>query len=158
MIHQELNYYPDMTVEANLFIGKEMTYFGGIVNRKENLRKVHEILDAYGIDIDPNARMRQLTIAKQQLVEIVRAIAFNAKIVIMDEPTSSLTDDEIEILFKMIRKLAGEGKAVIYISHKLDEVEQIADTVTVIRDGKTIGSAPASELTKLDIIKMIVGR
>ena len=158
MIHQELNYYPDMTVEANLFIGKEMTYFGGIVNRKENLRKVHEILDAYGIDIDPNARMRQLTIAKQQLVEIVRAIAFNAKIVIMDEPTSSLTDDEIEILFKMIRKLAGEGKAVIYISHKLDEVEQIADTVTVIRDGKTIGSAPASELTKLDIIKMMVGR
>ena len=158
MIHQELNYYPDMTVEANLFIGKETTYFGGVVNRRENLRKVREILDTYGIDINPNARMKQLTIAKQQMVEIVRSIAFNAKIIIMDEPPSSLTDNEIEILFRMIRKLTSEGKAVIYISHKLDEITEIADHVTVIRDGKTIGSAPITELTKLDIIRMMVGR
>ena len=158
MIHQELNYYPDMTVEANLFIGREETYFAGIVNKRENIRQVRAVMDAYGIDINPNARMKELTIAKQQMVEIVRAIAFNAKIIIMDEPTSSLTDNEIEILFRMIRKLASEGKAVIYISHKLDEITEIADTVTVIRDGKTIGSAPIGELTKLDIIRMMVGR
>ena len=117
MIHQELNYYPDMTVEANLYIARENTYFAGIVNRKENLRQVHSILSEYGIELNPNARMRELTIAKQQMVEIVRAIAFNAKIIIMDEPTSSLTDNEIRILFQMIRKLASEGKAIIYISH-----------------------------------------
>ena len=158
MIHQELNYYPDMTVEANLYIARENTYFAGIVNRKENLRQVHSILSEYGIELNPNARMRELTIAKQQMVEIVRAIAFNAKIIIMDEPTSSLTDNEIRILFQMIRKLASEGKAIIYISHKLDEITEIADTVTVIRDGKTIGSAPITELTQLDIIRMMVGR
>ncbi len=158
MIHQELNYYPDMTVEANLFIGRETTYFGGIVNRQENLRKVREVMEAYGIDINPNVRMKELTIAKQQMVEIIRAIAFNANIIIMDEPTSSLTDNEIEILFKIIRKLASEGRAIIYISHKMDEILQIADTVTVIRDGRTIGTAPIGELTKLDIIRMMVGR
>lgn len=159
MIHQELNYYPDMTVEENLFIGKETVYFAGIVNRRENLRKVNEILEAYNItDINPNARMKNLTIAKQQMVEIIRAIAFDAKIIIMDEPTSSLTDHEIEILFKMIRKLASENKAIIYISHKLDEIMEIADTVTVIRDGKTIGTAPRAELSKHDIIRMMVGR
>ncbi len=158
MIHQELNYYPDMTVEANLFIGKETTYFAGIVNKRENMRRVREVMDAYGIDINPNARMKELTIAKQQMVEIIRAIAFNANIIIMDEPTSSLTDNEIEILFRMIRKLASEGKAIIYISHKMDEIMEIADTVTVIRDGKTIGTAPIEELTKLDIIRMMVGR
>ena len=158
MIHQELNYYPDMTVEANLFIGRETTYFGGIVNKKENLRQVKEVMEAYGIDINPNARMKELTIAKQQMVEIIRAIAFNANIIIMDEPTSSLTDNDIEILFKMIRKLVSEGRAIIYISHKMDEILQIADAVTVIRDGKTIGTAPIEELTKLDIIRMMVGR
>ena len=158
MIHQELNFYPHMTVEENLFIGRENVYFANVVDRKKNISQVKEILDRYGIDIDPRARMNSLTIAKQQMVEIVRAIAFDAKIIIMDEPTSSLTDNEIEILFRMIRKLTSENKAVIYISHKLDEITEIADVVTVIRDGKTIGSAPISELTKLDIIRMMVGR
>lgn len=158
MIHQELNFYPEMTVEENLFIGRENTYVAGIVNRKENIRQVREILDAYGIDINPRDRMSSMTIAKQQMVEIVRAIAFNAKIIIMDEPTSSLTDKEIEILFKIIRTLTAENKAVIFISHKLDEIMEIADEVTVIRDGKTIGSAPIKELTKMDIIRMMVGR
>ncbi len=158
MIHQELDYFPDMTVEANLFIRRENVRFGGVVNKAENMKRVRSILAEYEIDIDPNARMKQLTIAMQQMIEIVRAVAFNAQIVIMDEPTSSLTEAEVTTLFKMIRKLAAEGKAVIYISHKLDEIFEIADTVTVIRDGQTIGTKPISELDRMQIITMMVGR
>ncbi len=158
MIHQELNLFPQMTVEANLYIGRENSYRGGIVNRRKNLEEVNEILKEYEIDIDPNIRMAELTIAKQQMIEIVRAIAFNAQIIIMDEPTSSLTENETKTLFKMIRKLVGQGKAVIYISHKLDEIFEIADIVTVIRDGKTIGTLPIGELDKKKIVKMMVGR
>lgn len=158
MIHQELNFFPQMTVEANLYIGRENSYTGGIVNQKANMESVNEILKEYEIDIDPRLRMAELTIAKQQMIEIVRAIAFNAKIIIMDEPTSSLTDVEIKTLFRMIRKLVSEGKSVIYISHKMDEIFEIADMVTVIRDGQTIGTLPIEELDKMKIIKMMVGR
>lgn len=158
MIHQELNLFPQMTVEANLFIGRESTVGPGVVNRKKNLQEVRKILQEYEIDIDPNTRMRELTIAKQQMIEIVRSIAFNAKIIIMDEPTSSLTENEIATLFKMIRKLASEGKAIIYISHKLDEIFKIADMVTVIRDGKTIDTLPIGELDKMKIVTLMVGR
>nr|WP_298515493.1 sugar ABC transporter ATP-binding protein [uncultured Marvinbryantia sp.] len=102
--------------------------------------------------------MRELTIANQQMIEIVRAIAFNAKIIIMDEPTSSLTEVEIQTLFSMIRKLVAEGKSVIYISHRMDEIFEIADMVTVIRDGRTIDTVPVEKLDKVKIIKMMVGR
>lgn len=158
MIHQELNLFPQMTVEANLYIGRENSRFGGVVNRRQNLAEVNLILKEYEIDIDPNIRMAQLTIAKQQMIEIVRAIAFNAQIIIMDEPTSSLTENETKTLFKMIHKLVEQGKAVIYISHKLDEIFEIADMVTVIRDGRTIGTLPIEELDKKKIVKMMVGR
>jgi ABC-type sugar transport system ATPase subunit len=158
MIHQELNFFSQMTVEANLFIGRETTIGMGIVNKKHNLRAVKKILEEYKIDIDPNTRMSNLTIGKQQMIEIVRAIAFDARIIIMDEPTSSLTENEIETLFKMIRKLVDEGKTIIYISHKLDEIFKIADTVTVLRDGKTIGTEPIKKLDRMKIVSMMVGR
>ena len=158
MIHQELNLFPQMTVEANLFIGRETVIGPGVVDKKKNLRRVREILNEYEIDINPNTRMAELTIAKQQMIEIVRAVAFNAQIIIMDEPTSSLTENEIRTLFKMIRKLAGEGKAIIYISHKLDEIFEISDTVTVIRDGKTIDTLPTAGLDKMKIVTLMVGR
>ncbi len=158
MIHQELNLFPQMTVEANLYIGRENSYSGGIINKQQNFKEVNAILKEYGIDIDPHLRMSELTIAKQQMIEIVRAIAFNAKIIIMDEPTSSLTDVEIRTLFRMIRKLVSEGKSVIYISHRMDEIFEIADMVTVIRDGQTIDTLPVEALDKMKIIKMMVGR
>ena len=158
MIHQELNLFSQMTVEANLFIGRESSIGLGIVDKKKNLREVRKILSEYDIDINPNVRMADLTIAKQQMIEIVRAIAFNAQIIIMDEPTSSLTKHEITTLFKMIRKLAAEGKSIIYISHKLDEIFEIADIVTIIRDGKTIDTVPIRELDRMKIVKLMVGR
>lgn len=158
MIHQELNFFPQMTVEANLFIGRESSIGFSIVDKKKNIQKIRKIMSEYGIDINVNSRMHELTIAKQQMVEIVRAIAFNAKIIIMDEPTSSLTENEIATLFRIIRKLTAEGKSIIYISHKLDEIFEIADTVTTIRDGKTIGTYLAQELDKKKIISLMVGR
>ena len=158
MIHQELNLFPQMTVEANLYIGRENLYPGGVINKQQNLKEVNAILKEYDIDINPRQRMRELTIANQQMIEIVRAIAFNAKIIIMDEPTSSLTEVEIQTLFSMIRKLVAEGKSVIYISHRMDEIFEIADMVTVIRDGRTIDTVPVEKLDKVKIIKMMVGR
>lgn len=158
MIHQELNLFPQMTVEANLYIGRENSYSCGVVNKQQNFKEVNAILKEYDIDINPHLRMTELTIAKQQMIEIVRAIAFNAKIIIMDEPTSSLTDVEIQTLFSMIRKLVAEGKSVIYISHRMDEIFEIADVVTVIRDGRTIDTLPIGELNKMKIIRMMVGR
>lgn len=158
MIHQELNLFPQMTVEANLYIGRENSGKIGVVDKEKNLKEVNSILKEYEIDIDPQMRIAQLTIAKQQMIEIVRAIAFNAKIIIMDEPTSSLTDIEIKTLFAMIRKLVKQGKSVIYISHKMDEIFEIADKVTVIRDGQTIGTENIEDLDKKKIIKMMVGR
>lgn len=158
MIHQELNLFPQMTVEANLYIGRENLYPGGVINKQQNLKEVNAILKEYDIDINPRQRMRELTIANQQMIEIVRAIAFNAKIIIMDEPTSSLTEVEIQTLFSMIRKLVAKGKSVIYISHRMDEIFEIADMVTVIRDGRTIDTVPVEKLDKVKIIKMMVGR
>ena len=158
MIHQELNLFPQMTVEANLYIGRENSGKIGVVDKEKNLKEVNSILKEYEIDIDPQMRIAQLTIAKQQMIEIVRAIAFNAKIIIMDEPTSSLTDIEIKTLFAMIRKLVKQGKSVIYISHKMDEIFEIADKVTVIRDGQTIGTENIEDLDKKKIIRMMVGR
>lgn len=158
MIHQELNMFLQMSVEANLFIGRETTLGAGIVDKKRNIMAVQKILDEYQINIDPQTRMIDLTIAKQQMIEIVRAIAFDAKIIIMDEPTSSLTGVEIQTLFMMIRKLAAQGKSIIYISHKLDEIFEISDMVTIIRDGKTIDTLPTEELDKRKIVSLMVGR
>lgn len=158
MIHQELNLFPQMTVEANLFIAREASRALGVVDKKANLQRVREIFEEYEIEISPQARMIDLTIAQQQMVEIVRAIAFNAKIIIMDEPTSSLTDFEIQKLFKMIRRLVAEGKSVIYISHKLEEIFEISDMTTVIRDGKTIDTIPTKELDRMKIVSLMVGR
>ena len=158
MIHQELNYYPDMTVEANLYIARENTYFAGIVNRKENLRQVHSILSEYGIELNPNARMRELTIAKQQMVEIVRAIAFNAKIIIMDEPTTALTRKEVQALFRVILQLKEQGIAILFVSHKLDEVFEISERFTVFRSGKLTATGNTAELDNKKFTYYMTGR
>ena len=159
IIHQELNPIPDMTVAENIFVGREPTYkFLNILNRKELRSMTLRLFEEIGIKIDPGAKLASLSVAEKQVVEIVKAISYNADIIIMDEPTSAISDREVEKLFEIIRKLVSKGKAIIYISHKMDEIFQISDYITVMRDGAYIDTKPTSELNKQKLISLMVGR
>ncbi|MFC7440298.1 sugar ABC transporter ATP-binding protein [Laceyella putida] len=159
MIHQELSPIPHMTVAENIFLGREPSYgLTGWVKAKEleaNTRKLFEKLE---IDIDPNAKMVDLSIANTQMVEIAKAISHHSKLIIMDEPTSAITEKEVNHLFKIIRSLKKEGVSIIYITHKMDELAQITDEITVLRDGKVVGTKPSDHVTKEQLIEMMVGR
>ncbi|GAX89653.1 sugar ABC transporter ATP-binding protein [Effusibacillus lacus] len=160
MIHQELSPVPHMTVAENIFLGREPSYpiSGGWVKSKEleaNTRKLFERLD---IQIDPRARMSELSIANTQMVEIAKAISYNSKLIIMDEPTSAITEKEVNHLFKIIHSLKKDGVSIIYITHKMEELWKITDEVTVLRDGQYVGTKSTSELTKEKLIEMMVGR
>ena len=157
MIHQELNPILDMRVYENIYIGREMKKHG-LVDNRGMIRATVELLKELEIDIPANAYMRELSVAQCQLVEIVKAISLSAKVVVMDEPTSAITDREVAALFKQIRRLKAQGVSIIYISHKMDEIFQICDTITVMRDGKYIGTGAASELNEETLIRMMVGR
>lgn len=157
MVNQELLQMEEMSVADNLYMGR----FPGslVVNRKEQNRMARKLFEDLGIaGIQPTVRIRQLSMAQKQLVEIAKAVSYNAKVIVMDEPTSSLMDKEIEILFQIIRDLRDRGCAIVYISHKMEEIFQIADDITVLRDGELIGSKPASELNDEMLIQMMVGR
>jgi inositol transport system ATP-binding protein len=159
MIHQELMPIPDMTVAENIFLGREPTFKGTFIySRKEICKMAIELFKQMEISIEPKARMKDLSVAETQLVEIAKALSFKSDIVIMDEPTSAITDREVEKLFKLIRRLQNSGVSIIYISHKMDEIFQISDRITVLRDGQLIGSNKASELNKDLLISMMVGR
>ena len=159
IIHQEISLADNMSVYDNLFMGRELMGSGRMfLNDKEMIRLAQKTLDEMEIDVDARAMVRDLSIAKQQMVEISRALMINAKLIVMDEPTSSLTEIEIEQLFRQIEKLKKAGIAIIYISHRMDEIFQVADSITVLRDGHLIGTKPASELTQNDLITMMVGR
>lgn len=158
MIHQELSPVPDMTVAENIFLGRELRW-GPFIKRKEIAKKTRELFDDLNIEhIDPNQKMRELSVARTQLVEIAKAISYNADLVIMDEPTSAITEKEIQHLFHIINALRRRGISIIYITHKMDEIFSIADEVTVLRDGKFIDSMPTSQLTKEKLIQLMVGR
>ncbi len=158
IIHQELNLVPDLSVAANIFLGEEMTgRFGFIDNRAMNLRAA-EVLARLGATIDPRQRVRELRIGDQQMVEIAKAIAFQADIVIMDEPTSALSDAEVSRLFRVISDLKSQNHTIIYISHKMNEVFRLADQVTVLRDGRLVTSAPANEASPAKVVSWMVGR
>lgn len=157
MVHQELDLIPDMTVEANVFAGRERCK-GLIVDSLGMTRRTKELMDELGIDIDPKTKISQLSTAQQQMVAIIRAIAFNAEVIIMDEPTSAITDREVEKLFEIIRRLRDQNKAIIYISHKMDEIYSLTDRITVLRDGKLIGSVDTKDITPDQLINMMVGR
>lgn len=162
MIHQELNTLLDMEVAENVFVGREILKKGFSKMKIVDLDKMRDETARYfremSIDIDPRAKMRTLSVAEMQLVEIVKAISLNSKIIVMDEPTSAITEKEAQVLFAQIDRLKKQGVAIIYISHKMDEIFRISDTITVLRDGQLIGTKPASELDDNSLIKMMVGR
>ncbi len=157
IIHQELNMCQHLTVAENMFLGREDSKFGYIFNKKLN-EKAKEMLDIFHLDIDPRTVVGKLPVSKQQMVEIAKAISTNAKIIIMDEPTSSLTEREIADLFEIIRKLKASGCSIIYISHRLDELKHIVDRVTILRDGKYVLTKNFSDTSIEEIISNMVGR
>ncbi|WP_372813595.1 sugar ABC transporter ATP-binding protein [Paenibacillus sp.] len=158
MIHQELTSVYDMTVAENIFLGREPLFAKFWVNEKKLNEDTRHLLESLEISIDPKTKMKDLSIARMQLVEIAKAISYNSEIIIMDEPTSAITDREVAHLFKIIRSLTNKGVSIIYISHKMDEIFEIADEITVLRDGELVDSKHVKELTQQDLISMMVGR
>lgn len=157
IIHQEMNLMPHLTIAQNIYIGREPRS-GPFLRERVLNRRAGDLLQRLGIHLNPRELVENLTVAKQQMVEIAKALSFEAKVLIMDEPTSALTDAETETLFTLIDGLKKHGTGVIYISHRMDELRRIADRVTVLRDGQYIGSLEKSELDIPTIIEMMVGR
>jgi ABC-type sugar transport system ATPase subunit len=162
MIHQELNSVLDLDVAENIFLGREQKSLQAgslsIVDKKEQIQQTANLFEKMGISINPRSLMRNLSVAQRQLVEIVKAISLSAKIVIMDEPTSAITEKEVKTLFEQIAKLKAETVAIIYISHKIDEIFKVADRISVLRDGKHIGTDETRNFDREKLIKMMVGR
>ncbi|WP_313479571.1 sugar ABC transporter ATP-binding protein [Microbacterium sp.] len=157
IIHQELNMMPDLTVAQNIYIGREPKT-GPFLSERALNRRTEELLQRLDIKLDPRRKVGDLTVAEQQMVEIAKALSFNAKVLIMDEPTSALTDAEVETLFVLIEQLKQRGTGIVYISHRMDELRRLADRVSVLRDGAYIGSLEKSEISIPRIIEMMVGR
>ena len=159
MIHQELSPVPHRSVMENVWLGREPLIKGTpFVDHRKMRDDTKALLDDLELAIDPRIEMSKLTVAKMQMVEIAKAVSYNSEVVIMDEPTSSLTRSEVDHLFKIIRRLKEQGKAIIYISHKMDEIFSISDDVSVLRDGKYVGTYPAAELNTDKLISLMVGR
>ena len=157
IIYQEFNLMPNLSVEENVFVGREPNS-GKFVRWGQLRKQTEELLDQLGVRLDPGAVVRSLSVAEQQMVEIAKALSLNARIVIMDEPTSALTDKEVAALFDIIRGLKQRGLAVIYISHRLEEIFTICDRVTVLRDGELAGELSIEEATPDRIVRLMVGR
>jgi ABC-type sugar transport system ATPase subunit len=157
-IYQELNLVPFLTVYENIFIGRESLTPWRTVDRGEMIRKASEVLESMGIHIDVTKSLNRYSTAIQQMVAIARAITINAKLVIMDEPTSSLDTEEVKILFAVVRKLASQGIAVIFISHRLDEIFEICEKVTVLKDGQFVGEFNVNELDQFKLVSYMIGR
>ena len=147
MIHQELSPILYRSIMENIWLGREPKNKLGLIDHKTMYKNTVEVLKMINLDINPKTLMKDLSVAKIQMIEIAKAISYDAKLIIMDEPTSALTDREIDQLFKIIFKLKSEGRSIIYTSHKLDEIFKIADTITVFRDGDFIGSKPSKDMS-----------
>ena len=158
IIHQELNMCTHLTVAENIFLGRELKKSYGLLDVRRANQEAAKILETLRIDIDPRAIVGDLPISKQQMVEIAKALSTNAKILIMDEPTSALTANEIEELFKIIRTLREQGHGIVYISHRLEELQHIVDRITILRDGQFIASMDYKDTTQAEIITCMVGR
>ena len=157
VIYQEFNLVSNMTIEENLFFGREIKK-GPFIDKKAMQNKTRQLFRELGLEIDPAKKISSLSVAYQQLTEIAKALIGNAKIIVMDEPSATLTNKELKILFKLIRRLKSEGISIVYISHRLEEIFEIADTMTVFRDGTLVGSKPIKDTNTRELIKMMVGR
>ena len=158
IIHQELNLMENLSIVENIFIGRESRKYRIGVDTKKHLAHARELLERVGLKADPNTKVGELSIAQRQMVEIAKSLAFNAKLIIMDEPTSSLTKREIDILMDIIRKLCSDGVSIVFISHRLDEVFDIAHRITVLRDGCTVGTMDKDKTDTSRVISLMVGR
>ena len=157
MVHQELNLCLDRTVTDNLFLGRYPTNFG-IVDEIKMFESASSLFSSLNMNVNPKTIMRTMSVSQRQMVEIAKAVSYNAKLIVLDEPTSSLTEREVKKLFSIIRDLQKKGVSFIYISHKMDEVFEVCDEVAVLRDGKMILSKPIDETDMNEIISAMVGR
>lgn len=157
MVHQELNQVSMRSVAENIMLGRFPSKYG-IVDHKKMNQETQALFDRLGLNFDPKKIIGKYSVAERQLIEIAKAVSYDAKILVLDEPTSSLTESEVDKLFEIINKLRDQGVGIIYISHKMEEILSISDFVTVMRDGKFIDCKPASELSKDEIIRLMVGR
>jgi ribose transport system ATP-binding protein len=158
IIHQELNLMPHLTIAQNIYIGREPRKFNFLLNDKELTVKVQKLLAELHLDLDPNRKVEGLSVAQQQMVEIVKALSFDSKVLIMDEPTAALTLNEIDELFRIIKGLRAKGVGIVHISHRLEELKQISDRITVMRDGKYVETLKTQDATIDKIISLMVGR
>lgn len=158
IVHQEIVLVPHISVAENIFLGREPITKTGLKDKKKMYEEADKLVKQLGLDIDVKKDVYYLTIAQQQLVEIIKAVSFNSKIIVMDEPTSSLAEREVEYLFEVIRRLKKQGVSVIYISHKLNELFTITDRITVMRDGGYVGTKETANTTMDELIKLMVGR
>jgi rhamnose transport system ATP-binding protein len=156
-IYQEPSLFPDLDIAENILVGRQPTRRGGI-DWKRMYQEAGELLRRLGLSLDPRTKARELSVAQQQLVEIARALSSNAKVLIMDEPTSSLTQREVDDLFAIVRQLRASGAAIVFISHRLEELFALADRVTTLRDGAYVGTRAMADVTTEDLIRMMVGR
>lgn len=157
MIYQEFNLVPELTVEENIFLGRELTN-GMFLNSKTIRRRTQEVLQEYAIDLKPDEVVENLSVAKKQMLEIAKALASDAQVIIMDEPTSSLTVDEVEHLYRITRNLLERGISIVFISHKMEEVYEIGEYITVLRDGETVGEWMLKDITSDELITAIADR
>jgi inositol transport system ATP-binding protein len=157
IIYQELNLMPNLTVAENVFIGREPSRFT-FVNWRQLHQQTTELMQRLGIDLSPTTLVSNLSVAAQQMVEIARALSVRSRVIIMDEPTSALTDNEVQHLFAIMRDLKAQGLGLIFISHRMDEIFEICDRITVLRDGELVGTRNVADITSDDLIQMMVGR
>src|SRR4029453_4886498 len=158
MVHQELSVAPDLTVAENVFLGNQPTNRFGLVQWRRMAREAGEQLARFGIDVDPMSRLWDLPIGQQQLIEIARVLFFGARIIILDEPTSALSPPEIERLFATLQRLRDEGTGIVFISHFIEDILRISDTVTVFRNGRKVAESAAASTTKGALIEAMIGR
>ncbi|MBO0418654.1 MAG: sugar ABC transporter ATP-binding protein [Vagococcus fluvialis] len=158
MIHQELSPVNEKSVMENIWLGREPKNRLGLVDHKTMYKMTLEVLERINLNVNPKTLMKELTVANIQMIEIAKAISYDAKVIIMDEPTSSLTAKEIEQLYEIIRQLKSEGRSIIYISHKLDEIKAVCDEMTFFRDGQYVGQHSVKDTSEEEIIKLMVGR
>ncbi|MFQ5640891.1 MAG: sugar ABC transporter ATP-binding protein [bacterium] len=157
-IYQELNLAPSLSAAENIFLGREPVFFAGLIDHKKMIAEAQRLLDELGVGINARLPVRELGIAQQQMVEVAKSLTADVKILIMDEPTSALTSKEIADLFAVVRRLRESGVSVIYISHRLEELFEIGDRVTVLRDGRQIATKVISDVTKTQLIRLMVDR